>query len=65
LANREGLKAAEIREEASQVQEKSLKLFETAYRKMAKKNTGSNSGSDSPNSSGSDSQEEPKKEEQK
>lgn len=38
LANREGLKAAEVREAINEVQEKSLKLFGAVYRKMAEKN---------------------------
>ncbi|KAI3422045.1 Heat shock 70 kDa protein F, mitochondrial [Globodera pallida] len=38
LANREGLKAAEVKEAVNDLQQKSLKLFEVAYRKMAEKN---------------------------
>jgi molecular chaperone DnaK len=38
LANRDGLKATEVREGINELQQKSLKLFEAAYRKMAEKN---------------------------
>lgn len=38
LANREGLKAVDVREAVNELQAKSLKLFEAAYRKMAEKN---------------------------
>ncbi|KAL7073123.1 hypothetical protein ACQ4LE_007572 [Meloidogyne hapla] len=45
LANRDGLKAAEVREGINELQQKSLKLFEAAYRKMAEKNQQQGSGS--------------------
>lgn len=34
LANREGLKSAEVKESVNELQQKSLKLFEVAYRKV-------------------------------
>ena len=42
LANREGLKADEVRDGVAQLQKQSLKLFEAAYRKMAEKNSPNN-----------------------
>lgn len=58
LANKDSLKAADIREEVSQLQQKSLKLFEAAYKKMAEKNAaGGGSSSDSGHESGGESDE--------
>lgn len=38
LENRDGLKAAEVKEIVGAVQQQSLKLFEAAYKKMAAQN---------------------------
>ncbi|CAD5224166.1 unnamed protein product [Bursaphelenchus okinawaensis] len=57
LANRDGLKAADIKELVGTVQQQSLKLFEAAYKKMVQNNQGSQQ-TEAPN-------EEQKKEEQK
>jgi len=38
LANRESIKAADVRESLNEMQKQSLKLFEAAYKKMAEKN---------------------------
>ena len=57
LANREGLKAQEVRDAVNDLQQKSLKLFEAAYRKMAEKNQ-------QQQSSGGSSSEEAKPEEE-
>uniref|UniRef100_A0A183BZM6 Molecular chaperone DnaK n=1 Tax=Globodera pallida TaxID=36090 RepID=A0A183BZM6_GLOPA len=61
LANREGLKAAEVKEAVNDLQQKSLKLFEVAYRKMAEKNQQQQQQS----SSSSDSTEQSSEEESK
>nr|CAD2145620.1 unnamed protein product [Meloidogyne enterolobii] len=47
LTNREALKASEVREGINELQQKSLKLFEAAYRKMAEKNQQQHQTSDS------------------
>nr|AFL69920.1 heat shock protein 70-F [Ditylenchus destructor] len=54
LENREGLKAAEIREEVQQLQQQAIKIFDVAYQKKAAANT-----------TQQDTTEEPKAEEQK
>jgi molecular chaperone DnaK len=48
LANREGLKASDVREAFSDVQKQSIKVFEAAYKKMAEKNAGNSSSSEQP-----------------
>lgn len=62
LSNRDGLKAADVREGINELQQKSLKLFEAAYRKMAEKNQ-QGSGGGSSSGSNSQEQEEPQKKE--
>ncbi|KAL3101235.1 hypothetical protein niasHT_027991 [Heterodera trifolii] len=62
LANREGLKSAEVKESVNELQQKSLKLFEVAYRKMAEKNQQHQSSSGSTESG---STEQPTEEEKK
>uniref|UniRef100_A0A914LJ33 Stress-70 protein, mitochondrial n=1 Tax=Meloidogyne incognita TaxID=6306 RepID=A0A914LJ33_MELIC len=47
LTNREALKASEVREGINELQQKSLKLFEAAYRKMAEKNQQQHQSTDS------------------
>jgi molecular chaperone DnaK len=61
IANRDGLKAADIREAVNDLQQKSLKLFEAAYRKMAEKNQQQQSQSSSTDSAN----EKPSEEEEK
>lgn len=63
LSKKEGLKAADMREDISELQKKSLKLFEAAYRKMAEKNAGPSA--DNAQTQPPESESEPKKEEQK
>jgi molecular chaperone DnaK len=57
LANRDGLKAAEVKELVGTIQQQSLKLFEAAYKKMAAQNQQGKSEEPKP--------EEPKSEEGK
>ena len=59
LADKDNLKAAEVRELIGQLQNKSLKLFEAAYKKMAEQNNANNQ------SASSEPPKEEKKEEQK
>lgn len=63
LADKENLKAADVREELSQLQSASLKLFEAAYKKMAEKNSANNA--DTSSSEPPKEEEKEKKEEQK
>ena len=70
LANREGLKAVDVREAVNELQAKSLKLFEAAYRKMAEKNQqqqqssgGSSSSSEETTKTSSEEEAEKKKQE--
>lgn len=58
MAEKENLNAAEVREMISELQSKSLKLFETAYKKMAEQNN-ANQGAQQ------ETPKEEKKEEQK
>jgi len=51
LENRDGLKAAEVKEIIDTVQKQSLKLFEAAYKKMAAQNQQQNQSTSEPNSS--------------
>uniref|UniRef100_A0A914HHR7 Uncharacterized protein n=1 Tax=Globodera rostochiensis TaxID=31243 RepID=A0A914HHR7_GLORO len=62
LANREGLKAAEVKEAVNDLQQKSLKLFEVAYRKMAEKNQQQQQSSSSDSTEQSSEEESKKKE---
>lgn len=65
LANKDNEAPEKIREETSQLQQASLKLFEMAYKKMAadrEGGSGSSSGSGSGSSSSSSSSEESKEE---
>jgi len=59
LADKDNLKAAEVRELIGQLQNKSLKLFEAAYKKMAEQNNANNQNTSS------EPPKEEKKEEQK
>lgn len=61
LANREGLKAAEVKEAVNELQQKSLKLFEVAYRKMAEKNQQQQSGGATSSEESTTTEEEQKK----
>ena len=65
LADRENLKAAEVREELSSLQNASLKLFEAAYKKMAEKNSAGNADTSSSSSEPPKEEEKEKKEDQK
>lgn len=62
LADRDNLKANEVREELGQLQSQSLKLFEAAYKKMAEKNSANNANTSEPPK---EEEEKEKKEEQK
>ena len=59
LADKDNLKADEVRELIGQLQNKSLKLFEAAYKKMAEQNNANNQNASS------EPPKEEKKEEQK
>ncbi|KAE9548999.1 hypothetical protein FO519_007791 [Halicephalobus sp. NKZ332] len=59
LADKDNLKATEVRELIGQLQNKSLKLFEAAYKKMAEQNNANNQNASS------EPPKEDKKEEQK
>jgi molecular chaperone DnaK len=64
LENRDGLKAAEVKEIIDSVQKQSLKLFEAAYKKMAAQNQQKTQGSTSEQTTESEKPDESKKEEQ-
>jgi molecular chaperone DnaK len=55
--DREGLKAAEVKELVGSVQQQSLKLFEAAYKKMSEKNNPSSGGSGSTSETGGEKSE--------
>jgi molecular chaperone DnaK len=64
LADRDSLKAAEVKEIVDAIQKQSLKLFEAAYKKMATQNQQNQGSGSSEQTTESEKDDESKKSEQ-